>query len=78
MKETMLGKIYITVMGVATESSSALALTNWRLPTFAAQDAGDFGSVLGAVLQTRCKQKGELSVREVNELLDKMSANSDR
>jgi len=35
MREIMLGKVYVTVMGVAPDSANANALFNWRLPAHA-------------------------------------------
>jgi len=35
MKETTMGKTYVSVLGLAPNSATALALLNWRIPSYA-------------------------------------------
>lgn len=79
IKETMLAKLYIELLNLPREGKDALKLLNYRAPTAAHGDAGDFAMTAYFVLKPRCSQKGSLSVQQVNELLDSVaSSNSAR
>ncbi|KAM4794698.1 DNA ligase 4 [Rhinophrynus dorsalis] len=76
IKETMLAKLYIKVLGLPKEGKDALKLLNYRTPTSSHGDAGDFAAVAYFVLKSRCRKEGSLSIEEVNDLLDSISSNN--
>ncbi|CAD5123713.1 DgyrCDS12032 [Dimorphilus gyrociliatus] len=74
MKEHTLGKYYIDILGLG--GSSAKKLLNYRAPTNkkGTQDSsGDFAAVAYFILKSRLPEKGDLSISEVNDQLDKIS-----
>ncbi|XP_012878466.1 PREDICTED: DNA ligase 4 [Dipodomys ordii] len=79
IKETMLAKLYIELLNLPKDGKDALKLLNYRTPTGARSDAGDFAMIAYFVLKPRCLQKGSLTIQQVNELLDSVaSSNSDK
>eukprot|EP00118_Oscarella_pearsei_P008725 m.46483 g.46483 ORF g.46483 m.46483 type:complete len:987 (+) comp33697_c0_seq3:313-3273(+) len=76
MKEVVLAKFYIEVLGIARESDDAQKLLKYRAPRMAKQDAGDFASVAFYVLKNRCPEKGSLTIEDVNIHLDELSRGS--
>jgi DNA ligase-4 len=73
MKEVVLAKCYIEVLGIAKESEDAQKLLKYRAPQTTKQDAGDFATVAFYVLKNRCPDKGRLSIAEVNASLDDLA-----
>ncbi|KAM4860192.1 DNA ligase 4 isoform 1-T3 [Thomomys bottae] len=79
IKETMLAKLYIELLNLPKDGKDALKLLNYRTPTGARSDAGDFAMIAYFVLKPRCLQKGSLTIQQVNKLLDSVaSSNSDK
>lgn len=76
IKESMLAKLYIDVLGLPKNGPEANKLLNYRAPTTSQGDAGDFASVAYFVLKKRCTSKGNLSVQEVNDFLDSVAINN--
>ena len=76
MKETVLAKYYIEVMGIARTGADALKLLNYRAPTSGKIQAGDFAAVAYFVLKNRCPQEGTLMVSDVNYLLNKIAVSN--
>ncbi|XP_069746724.1 DNA ligase 4 [Narcine bancroftii] len=76
IKETMLAKLYIEVLGLPKEGKDALKLLNYRTPTTSHGEAGDFAMVAYFVLKQRCPTKGTLTVQKVNEHLDSIALNN--
>lgn len=76
IKESMLAKLYIDVLGLPKNGPEANKLLNYRAPTTSQGDAGDFASVAYFVLKKRCTSKGTLSVKEVNDFLDSVAINN--
>ncbi|XP_065834565.1 DNA ligase 4-like [Oscarella lobularis] len=73
MKEVLLAKFYIDVLGIAKESDDAQKLLKYRAPRTARQEAGDFASVAYYVLKNRCPETGSLTIADVNKDLDDLS-----
>ncbi|CAN9497485.1 unnamed protein product [Ophioblennius macclurei] len=73
IKENMLAKLYIEVLGLPKNGAEANKLLNYRAPSASHADAGDFASVAYFVLKKRCNSRGNLSVRQVNDFLDSVA-----
>ncbi|XP_051025411.1 DNA ligase 4 [Acomys russatus] len=76
IKETMLAKLYIELLNLPRGGKDALKLLNYRTPSGARADAGDFAMVAYFVLKPRCLQKGSLTIQQVNDLLDLVASNN--
>lgn len=78
LKEKTIGKLLVQVMGIDKNSEDAFNLLNWKLPGVksASAMAGDFAGRCFEVLSKRPKltAPGNLSIGEVNEMLDRLSA----
>ncbi|BEI97354.1 hypothetical protein CcaverHIS631_0209430 [Cutaneotrichosporon cavernicola] len=77
LKEAMLAKSYIEVLGIDKHSDSALRLTKWKQPVEGQTDsgAGDFARVCYHEIAARSTvEEGKLSVEAVNTLLDRLAA----
>ena len=75
IKENTLAKHYIHLLALGKDSPNALRLLNYRAPSSGggASDSGDFAAVAFCVLETRVAEKGSLTVRDVNDSLDKIA-----
>ncbi|XP_062971961.1 DNA ligase 4 [Elgaria multicarinata webbii] len=76
IKETMLAKLYIELLNLPKDGKDALKLLNYRTPTGLRGDAGDFAMIAYFVLKSRCPKQGQLTIQQVNELLDAISNNN--
>lgn len=76
IKESMLAKLYIDVLGLPKNGPEANKLLNYRAPTTSQGDAGDFAGIAFFVLKKRCTNKGNLSIKEVNDFLDSVAINN--
>ncbi|XP_017292785.1 DNA ligase 4 isoform X2 [Kryptolebias marmoratus] len=76
IKESMLAKLYIDVLGLPKNGPEAGRLLNYRAPTTSQGEAGDFASMAYFVLKKRCSSQGGLSVKEVNDFLDSVAINN--
>ncbi|KAM8975377.1 DNA ligase 4 [Pelodytes ibericus] len=76
IKETMLAKLYIKVLGLPKEGKDAMKLLNYRTPTGSHGDAGDFAAIAFFVLKSRCIKDGGLSIQEVNDYLDSIASSN--
>jgi len=70
IKEHTLAKLYIELLGLGKDSPAAHKLLNYRAPSNAKGDAGDFASVAYWVLKPRCAEQGTLKLADINECLD--------
>jgi DNA ligase-4 len=80
MKETVIGKYYVDILGIATTSEDAIRLIHWKKPTGGTTEkvAGDFGNAVFLSLKSRCVEKGDLSVAEINSVLDELILATER
>uniref|UniRef100_A0A1A7X9Y5 DNA ligase n=1 Tax=Iconisemion striatum TaxID=60296 RepID=A0A1A7X9Y5_9TELE len=76
IKESMLAKLYIDVLGLPKNGPEANKLLNYRAPTTSQGEAGDFASMAYFVLKKRCTSQGNLSIKEVNDFLDSVAINN--
>lgn len=76
IKENMLAKLYIDVLGLSKNGPEANKLLNYRAPTTSQGEAGDFAGMAYFVLKNRCSGQGSLSVKEVNDFLDSVAINN--
>ncbi|KAM3935052.1 DNA ligase 4 [Leptodactylus fuscus] len=76
IKETLLAKLYIKVLGLPKDGKDALNLLNYRTPTGANSDAGDFAAIAYFVLKSRCRKEGTLFIKDVNDQLDSIANNN--
>uniref|UniRef100_A0A1A8HAZ0 DNA ligase IV n=1 Tax=Nothobranchius korthausae TaxID=1143690 RepID=A0A1A8HAZ0_9TELE len=76
IKESMLAKLYIDVLGLPKNGPEANKLLNYRAPTTSQGEAGDFASMAYFVLKKRCASQGNLSIKEVNDFLDSVAINN--
>ncbi|KAM4537951.1 DNA ligase 4 [Fundulus diaphanus] len=76
IKESMLAKLYIDVLGLPKNGPEANKLLNYRAPTTSQGEAGDFAGMAYFVLKKRCTSQGKLSVKEVNDFLDSVAINN--
>lgn len=73
IKESKLAKHYIKLLGLPNDSDDAKRLLNYKTPKHAKNVAGDFGEVAFTVINLRCREKGELTVADVNQKLDDLA-----
>lgn len=76
IKENMLAKLYIEVLGLPKNGPEANKLLNYRAPTTSQGEAGDFALTAYFVLKKRCTSQGNLSIKEVNDFLDSVAMNN--
>ncbi|PHH52026.1 DNA ligase 4 [Ceratocystis fimbriata CBS 114723] len=80
LKENAIGKLLVKLMQIDKNSEDGYNLLHWRLPsqTFAARMAGDFPGRCYEILSKRPMQTepGPMTIADVNEQLDKLSAAS--
>lgn len=76
IKENMLAKLYIEVLGLPKNGDEANKLLNYRAPTTSQGEAGDFALMAYFVLKKRCTSQGNLSIKEVNDFLDSVAINN--
>ncbi|XP_057191065.1 DNA ligase 4-like [Triplophysa rosa] len=76
IKENMLAKLYIEVLGLPKNGPEANKLLNYRAPTTSQGETGDFALTAYFVLKNRCTSKGNLSLKEVNDFLDSVAFNN--
>ncbi|XP_026060113.1 DNA ligase 4 [Carassius auratus] len=76
IKENMLAKLYIEVLGLPKNGPEANKLLNYRAPTTSQGEAGDFALMAYFVLKKRCTSQGNLSIKEVNDFLDSVAINN--
>ena len=76
MKETVLARYYIDVLGIAKGAADAQKLLNYRAPSSGKTQAGDFAAVAYFVLKDRCPEAGSLTVADVNRLLSKIAVSN--
>ncbi|KAJ5107043.1 Nucleic acid-binding OB-fold [Penicillium angulare] len=80
MKEKVIGKMLVKIMKITKESEDGYNLLNWKLPgqSGATRLAGDFPGRCYDVLSKRPirTEPGDMSIEEVNEKLDQLSAAS--
>ncbi|XP_069022381.1 DNA ligase 4 [Embiotoca jacksoni] len=76
IKENMLAKLYIDVLGLPKNGPEAHKLLNYRAPTTSQGEAGDFAGMAYFVLKKRCSGQGNLSIKEVNDFLDSVAINN--
>nr|XP_023667131.1 DNA ligase 4 [Paramormyrops kingsleyae] len=76
IKESMLAKLFIEVLGLPKNGPEANKLLNYRAPTTSKGDSGDFAIMAYFVLKKRCMSKGKLTIREVNDFLDSVAINN--
>ncbi|KAL2760963.1 hypothetical protein ACRALDRAFT_2039487 [Sodiomyces alcalophilus JCM 7366] len=80
LKETAIGKLLVKLMKIDRNSEDGYNLLHWKLPgqTTASRMAGDFAGRCFEVLSKRPMRTavGDMTVQEVNDLLDKLAASS--
>lgn len=76
IKESMLAKLYIDVLGLPKNGPEANKLLNYRAPTTSQGDSGDFAGMAYFVLKKRCTSQGSLTIKEVNDFLDSVAVNN--
>ncbi|KAK1992132.1 DNA ligase I [Colletotrichum falcatum] len=80
LKENAIGKLLVKLMKIDKNSEDGYSLLHWKLPgnTAASRMAGDFAGRCFEVLSKRPMRTevGDLTIAEVNELLDKLPAST--
>ncbi|EDN06024.1 hypothetical protein I7I51_06408 [Histoplasma capsulatum] len=80
LKEKAIGKLLVKVMKIDKNSEDGFSLLNWKVPgqSFASRMAGDFAGRCFEVISKRPlrTEVGDMTIDEVNEQLDKLSAAS--
>ncbi|OAT12454.1 DNA ligase 4, variant [Blastomyces gilchristii SLH14081] len=80
LKEKAIGKLLVKVMKIDKNSEDGFSLLNWKVPgqSFASRMAGDFAGRCFEVISKRPlrTEVGDMTIEEVNEQLDKLSAAS--
>lgn len=73
-----LGKLYLKILGLNIDSEDGKKLVNQHIIS---KTARDYGEIVYSVLKLRCKQKGSLTLYDVNMALDniaKFNSNCER
>eukprot|EP01116_Phalansterium_solitarium_P022237 TRINITY_DN7271_c0_g1_i3.p1 TRINITY_DN7271_c0_g1~~TRINITY_DN7271_c0_g1_i3.p1 ORF type:complete len:974 (-),score=418.09 TRINITY_DN7271_c0_g1_i3:27-2948(-) len=82
MKESVLGKLYVEILGISASSEDAQRLVHWKRPTGGgngkADSGGDFGNAVYLSLHNRCVSRGDLSLAQLNTALDELNRVTDR
>jgi DNA ligase 4 len=81
LKEVMLAKAYIKILGISKDSDDAQRMLNWRKPTKSSgtdREGGDFAHSVYKALETRHQGKGDLSVDDVNYYLDMLNTATEK
>ncbi|CAL8340998.1 unnamed protein product [Lota lota] len=78
IKEDMLAELFIDVLGLPNNGPDANKLLDYRAPTSAHGEAGDFASMAYFILKKRCAGQHSLSIKGVNGFLDSVSEQKDR
>lgn len=75
LKEKLIAKILISIMGISKNSADAISLNDWKLPGQRSSTSGDFAGRCFEVLSKRPTRTsvGNLSIAQVNEMLDRLS-----
>ncbi|XP_012678745.2 DNA ligase 4 [Clupea harengus] len=73
IKENMLAKLYIEVLGLPRNGPEANKLLNYRAPTTSQEETGDFAGMAYFVLKKRCDSQGKLTIKQVNDFLDSVA-----
>lgn len=73
IKENMLAKLYIEVLGLPKSGPEANKLLNYRAPTTSKEETGDFAGMAYFVLKKRCDSEGKLTIKQVNDFLDSVA-----
>ncbi|WDK15207.1 DNA ligase I [Colletotrichum graminicola] len=80
LKENAIGKLLVKLMKIDKNSDDGYSLLHWKLPgnTAASRLAGDFAGRCFEVLSKRPMRTevGDMTIAEVNELLDKLAAST--
>ncbi|XP_062384175.1 DNA ligase 4 [Sardina pilchardus] len=76
IKENMLAKLYIDVLGLPQNGPEAKKLLNYRAPTTSQAESGDFAGMAYFVLKKRCDSEGDLTIKQVNDFLDSVAMNN--
>ncbi|XP_056157416.1 DNA ligase 4-like [Lampris incognitus] len=76
IKESMLAKLYIDVLGLPNNGPEANKLINYRGPNTSQGESGDFAGMAYFVLKKRCSSQGSLTIQEVNNFLDSVAINN--
>lgn len=74
IKEVNMAKLFVRILGISPASEDAISIAKWKIPG-ARGAAGDFPGRLYEVLRSRAaiSDWGDMSIDEVNELLDQLS-----
>ncbi|KXS18341.1 ATP-dependent DNA ligase [Gonapodya prolifera JEL478] len=82
MKEVMLGRSYLEVMGIPKDSEDGQALVKFNLPgksTVSDKAAGDFPRVLYEIVRSRSTvTESKVSIKKINEMLDNFARDHDK
>ncbi|TIA90558.1 hypothetical protein E3P99_01513 [Wallemia hederae] len=75
IKETVLAKIYVELLGLSKKHRDGERLLTWKAPTATHTVSGDFASVLIDVMKTRVSYEhpSDFTIDQVNERLDALS-----
>ena len=77
LKEAMIGKLLVKIMRISKDSDDAYNILHWKMPgrKSSAALAGDFAGRCHEVISKRPTRTvpGDMTIAEVNELLDKLS-----
>ncbi|EHY53145.1 DNA ligase (ATP) [Exophiala dermatitidis] len=75
LKEKILGKLLVKIMKIDKNSEDGFNLLHWKIPS-QSKSAGDFAVRCYEVISKRPMriEVGDMTIEEVNELLDKLSA----
>nr|XP_026689652.1 DNA ligase 4 isoform X2 [Ciona intestinalis] len=77
LKEVLLARLYVDVMGLSRTGKDAKKLLEFRNPKVNSSNAGDFAeTAYKQLLSKRCIDKGSLKISEINLYLDKIAVQS--
>jgi DNA ligase 4 len=77
VKETVIARTYVDILGLAPGGKDAQRVINWRRPTDQGQ-AGDFATMVFLTVNTRVRSQPTLSIYGVNLLLDRLNTAQDK
>jgi len=86
MKESLIGKLYVEILGISPTGEDAQRLMHWKKPfasrvttaTSKQHPFGDFGNAVYLLLRTRTVGAGDLSIVELNSYLDQLNVATER
>ena len=78
MKEKGIAALYIEALAIDKDSEAGQRLMKFSTPSVTNKRAGDFGNAVYLSMEDRCVKKSKVSIKEINDYLDRLSVAPDK